>query len=320
MRGGASILAASLAIAPVAGTATTAVAEETGHTLYSWGVNDHGQLGDGTTVGRTKVKAIDGEWKSISTASWTFEGDISFVNGETGTGYHYTISLNDISSGVKDDNAVYWWGGQMTATAKPLGNGSSKCYTWSQGQGSMFPYTTDFASPASPTKATASVTFQCPQFNVEKTVQISIDKTDDGKFLPPSTPGDLLQPNGSLRDGIMPEHVFQQAGSAETETVGLDQDGYIWIANDKTPTVSAKLIDNVKFSAIAVGKNYTLALGDPVSSSNSSDKYAGQLPQSGDPAASFWQVMPYAAGVAALGLAVVVARRRPVGESGKPVR
>lgn len=249
--------------------------------MYTWGKNDLGQLGDGTTIGRTQIRALDGKWTDIST---TLKGVHLTSDGFECQQYNNIASSSNATVAKNVDGGIYFAG----------------TYDKSNSVSEMFS-----------NKMTKIL--ENGSYNGDETPCNAVVTEDLTDFSIPSDPATttILQPNGSIVDGktqVMPGHVFQQAGFSDTEYVGLDQAGVIWIANKNTPTEAAKLTDKIRFTAIAVGADHTLALGDPITSTDTGQKYAGQMPSSGDPAASWHQQFTILTGIAVTALALTAWR------------
>lgn len=113
LRGSGNVVPASTRIGTGSTWATVSVgaghicATRTGHTLWCWGRNDAGQLGNGTTTERySPIKIGTAAWFSVSTGK---PRDLTESAGNT--------------CGIRTDHTLWCWGGNY---AGQLGTGTAR--------------------------------------------------------------------------------------------------------------------------------------------------------------------------------------------------
>lgn len=249
-------------------------------TVWAWGLNSYGQLGDGTTTNRTEPVQVSGLHNVISVASGSFHsialkqdgtvwdwGDNSY--GQLGNNSNNSSSFpvqvigltniiaieagSTISIALKDDGTVWTWGPNAWGQ---LGNGT----------------TIDSKVPVQVTGLTDVKAIQCGGISCYALKNDGLiwawgynenGQLGDGTYLNRKTP---VQVNGLSHIASLAAGAFHLLALKQDGTVwatGYDVDGELGLGNP-TPygriNVAVQVTNLTDITAIAAGANHSIAL------------------------------------------------------------
>jgi alpha-tubulin suppressor-like RCC1 family protein len=265
--------------AVAAGYVTTCAIKSSDSSLWCWGYNGSGAVGDGTTTNRTSPVQVSGTWAQIS------------GGGDAGGNYTVTISATYYTCGVKSDNTGWCWGsngsgnlgdGTTTQRTSPvqvtgtwssitIGQGYHTCgiktdntlWCWGyNGYGQLgIGNTTDASTPQQVSGSWASVTVG----NV-CTCAIKTDNTlycwgrnNYGQL------GDNSTTNRSSPVQVNGGGSWSKVGHNDASTCGIKTDGTLWCWGYNTygvvlgaaPSASIKVPTAAPASSVVTGSNWS---------------------------------------------------------------